>query len=97
MVQTSKDLEYNYTPNVFLFFAHFVHIEPLVFVPHVTHCNSTPKISREGVLVAFMIKITTIRIPITIPINTRTITLYYTINVDIGVYRCSYPLVTYTQ
>ena len=86
MVQISRDSEeYNYTPNVFLFFAHFGHIEPLVFVPHVTHCNSTPKISREYVLVAFIIKIATIRIPIAIPINTRTITLYYITNVHIGV------------
>jgi len=87
MVQTSKRfrVKYVYTPNVFLFFAHFGHNEPLVFVPHVTHCNSTPKMSREGVLVAFMTKIATIRIPIAIPINTRTITLYYTVNVDIWV------------
>jgi len=52
------------------------HVNPFVLVPHFLQVMSIPTISRDGVLVAFIIKIATIRIPIAIPISTKTIALH---------------------
>jgi hypothetical protein len=52
------------------------HVNPFVLVPHFLQIISIPTISRDDVLVAFIIKIATIRIPITIPISTKTIALH---------------------
>ena len=63
------------TPKDWDLFLHLGHANPFVRVPHFLQVMFIPTMSWGGVLVAFIIKIATTRIPTTIAISIRTIHL----------------------
>ena len=71
--------EWHYTPKVCGLFPHFGHFDSFDLKPHFMHCSFTPIISWDGVFTAFTIKITAIKTPTAIPIQSNTIQYHFVI------------------